>query len=421
MAKEIVFVVGKDPLIEMGGHSSYVRAHARAAIRLGFEPHLFCAGFDEGVVETDFGVLHRLLSPLGRFRHQAGGGIRVSTLPLHEPMLAASVERFLGARGGPSLIHGFGVWASAGVKAARGLQRRGIQAVPIASAYTALEHEHQGKLRGVNRNHRYSQRLFALTEHQWIKRVITRYERRAYRESRLVLVNYESVRLLLLAHFGERLNLRRAPYCSELAFLREDRSAAPAIPPDLASLEPKDAPLVVSVSRHDPRKGVDTLIHSLARLRAAGVRFRACLVGGGGLLESHRRLGASLGLGAETLITGFVADAFAYLRLADVFALPSLEEGSGSVSLLEAMQARVAVVASNVDGIPEDVTDGYSALLVEPGNVSALSRAIERVLADTDLRHRLGRRARETFDEKFSPDTLTGALQAIYAELGFTP
>ncbi|HKQ74043.1 MAG TPA: hypothetical protein VJ810_10110, partial [Blastocatellia bacterium] len=111
IAKEVVFVVGKDPLVEMGGHSSYVRAHARAAIRLGFEPHLFCVGFEEGVVETDFGVLHRSLSPLRRFRHQAGGGVRVSTVPLHEPMLAAGVERFLRSRGGPALIHGFGVWA----------------------------------------------------------------------------------------------------------------------------------------------------------------------------------------------------------------------------------------------------------------------------------------------------------------------
>jgi hypothetical protein len=59
MAKEIVFVVGKDPLRETGGgHSSYVRAHARAAIRIGFDPHLFCAGFDKGVVQTDFGVVH---------------------------------------------------------------------------------------------------------------------------------------------------------------------------------------------------------------------------------------------------------------------------------------------------------------------------------------------------------------------------
>ncbi|HKQ78887.1 MAG TPA: glycosyltransferase, partial [Blastocatellia bacterium] len=246
-------------------------------------------------------------------------------------------------------------------------------------------------------------------------------ERRAYRESEFVLINYESVRRLLLAHFGERLNLRRVPYCSESAFLREDGAAPPAIPPELASLEPKDAPLIVSVSRHDPRKGVDGLIRALARLRTAGVKFRACLVGGGGLLEPHRRLAESLGLGSETLITGSVADAYAYLRPADVFALPSLEEGSGSVALLEAMQAGIAVVASDVDGIPEDVTDGDSALLVEPGNISALSRAIERVLADTALRHRLAGRARETFDERFSPDALTSALQEIYAGLGLTP
>jgi len=420
MPKEIVFVVGKDPLRETGGgHSSYVRAHARAAIRIGFDPHLFCAGFDKGVVETDFGVVHRLLSPLRRFPHQLGGGIRVSTAPLHEPMITTGVEQFLRTRRGPSLIHGFGLWASAGVKASHRLEREGRQAVPIASAYTTLGHEHEGKLKGINRDHGYSHRLFVLTERQWHKCVISHYERRAYLESHVVLVNYESVRRLLLTNFNEGLNLRRIPYSSEIAFLQANGTARPAAPVELAALEPVDAPLIMSVSRHDARKGVDALIRALARLRAVGVKFRACLIGGGELLEPHRRLAGSLGLGAETIITGFVRDSYSYLRHADIFALPSLQEGSGSVSLLEALQAGAAVVASNIDGIPEDVTDGDSALLVPPGDAAALSDAMQRALTDADLRNHLRRRAREAFVEKFSAEAFTAALREVYAELGF--
>jgi glycosyltransferase involved in cell wall biosynthesis len=179
--------------------------------------------------------------------------------------------------------------------------------------------------------------------------------------------------------------------------------------------------LITSVSRHDARKGVDALIRALARLRAVGLKFRACLIGGGELLNSHRRLAGNLGLGAETMITGFVRDSYSYLRHADIFALPSLQEGSGSVSLLEALQAVAAVVASNIDGIPEDVTDGDSALLVEAGDVSALSQALGRLVTDAALRRRLQRRARETFDKKFSPEVLVSALRATYTDLGFTP
>jgi len=102
-----------------------------------------------------------------------------------------------------------------------------------------------------------------------------------------------------------------------------------------------------------------------------------------------------------------------------VFALPSLEEGSGSLSLLEALQAGVGVVASGVDGIPEDVTDGDSALLVSPGDAEGLAVALERVLTDPELRRRLARRARETFEARFSAGALADALKAVYAELGF--
>jgi hypothetical protein len=54
MRQKIIFIAGKDPREERGGHSSYVRAHARAALRLGFEPHLFCAGHRTNTTRTDY-------------------------------------------------------------------------------------------------------------------------------------------------------------------------------------------------------------------------------------------------------------------------------------------------------------------------------------------------------------------------------
>ena len=120
-------------------------------------------------------------------------------------------------------------------------------------------------------------------------------------------------------------------------------------------------------------------------------------------------------------IVGRVPDPFAYLRHADIFVLPSIQEGSGSLSLIEAMQAGAPIVASDVDGIPEDVTDGDSALLVQPGNVAELGEALGRLINDAGLRRCLASRAREVFAQKFSPDVFTEALGATYAELGFVP
>jgi glycosyltransferase involved in cell wall biosynthesis len=128
-----------------------------------------------------------------------------------------------------------------------------------------------------------------------------------------------------------------------------------------------------------------------------------------------------LGLGSETTIDGKVDEPFLHLRQADLFVLPSLEEGSGSLSMVEAMQCGVAVVATNIDGIPEDVVDEDSALLVPPGDVPELTYALRRVLTDQPLRDRLGRRAREAFERRFSPDTFRKSLMEAYADLGFNP
>ena len=110
-------------------------------------------------------------------------------------------------------------------------------------------------------------------------------------------------------------------------------------------------------------------------------------------------------------------DAYGLIQHADVFVLASLAEQSGSLALLEALQAGRAIVASGVDGILEDVADGHDALLVPPGDEARLADALARALTDEPLRHRLGIRARETFEARFSAEVFTSALGAIYHEL----
>ena len=81
-------------------------------------------------------------------------------------------------------------------------------------------------------------------------------------------------------------------------------------------------------------------------------------MGRGELLYAHRLLAKNLGLGSTTVLTGLVPDPLSYLSCADIFVLPSIRECSGSLALLEALQAGAAVIASDVDGIPEDVKHG---------------------------------------------------------------
>jgi glycosyltransferase involved in cell wall biosynthesis len=127
------------------------------------------------------------------------------------------------------------------------------------------------------------------------------------------------------------------------------------------------------------------------------------------------------GLSACTSVPGRVPNAFDYLAHADIFVLPSLEEGSGSVSLLEAMQAGKAAVVSRVDGLPEDVIDGQSALLVPPGDDIALMGALERLISDHDLRTRIAHAAHQQYRRRFSAEAFVAELQRVYSDLGFPP
>jgi glycosyltransferase involved in cell wall biosynthesis len=133
----------------------------------------------------------------------------------------------------------------------------------------------------------------------------------------------------------------------------EDRRTAPAGPP-----------LIVSVSRHDPRKGASTCCSARWPGCAGGRRF-ARDWWGRGRCSKHRRLAARLGLADRVALGGYDAGCVCGLAQADIFV--SLAGGGRRLlALLEAFQASVAVVASRCDGIAKDVCDGGNGLLVPP-------------------------------------------------------
>ncbi len=443
-AVQLVLVSGIDPFAKVGGHESYVLAHAMAASAAGFAPHVFCAGDHAARWQTDFATVHRVASPVRPFR-----GFMVGA---HRPFVAAAIRRHLGDRPGPVLLHGFGVWGYVAAGVARSLARRGRRAVSVASAYTTLQHEYREKLTGLQGYHGLRQRLRHWREYGMVLLLGAPCERRGYQAQRLVLINYQSVRDRLLADYRLTVDIRQIPYAAPAAFddapggrLAEPETEpqtapgptgvdagplaappAPApqaavlsdLPPDLAALaSPAAPPLVVSLSRHDPRKGVDVLLHALAALRDRGIACRACLLSQGPLLAAHRALAQRLGLGDRVALPGRVDDPRPFLRHAAIFVLPSIQEGSGSLAVLEALQAGCAIVSSRCDGLPEDLTDGDNALLVPPGDVAALAGALGRLLADPALRRQLGARARATFEQRFSAAAFTAALGAAYDQL----
>ena len=370
---------------------------------------MFCVGARAAVRETTAGTVRLVLSP--------PRPIRSIMAPVHLPALTWAIVRFLAAKPGPHVVHGFGSWAMVAAAACRLLERRGVRATPIGTAWTTMVHESAAKLD--SEVVRGSPRLWLQhrAELAWSRLVVARAERWGYRNCRYVIVNYEATRRLLEESFGPGLSFRRLTYAPPTAYGPSPTVNAP--PP--ADLPQGDAPLVVATSRHDGRKGLAVLIRALALLRDKGVRFRACLVGPGLLLGGHRALVRELGLAGQVALPGRVPEVDPYLGAADVFCLPSHEEGSGSVSALEALRKGVAIVSTNVDGMPEDLSDGENALLVAPGDVAALAGALERLLSDEAYRARLGQAGRERYETRFSPEAAARDLGELYAELGLSP
>jgi glycosyltransferase involved in cell wall biosynthesis len=139
---------------------------------------------------------------------------------------------------------------------------------------------------------------------------------------------------------------------------------------------------------------------------------------GHGEVEEVRRFVAERGLQSTVEVTGWVEKQMArkLLREADVFVLPSHVEGL-PVSMLEAMASGLPAVVTPVGGIPEVVEDGINGLVVQRGAKDDLMRAIRRLLADEELRRRLGARARETVRARFDIRVAVARLKSLYLEL----
>jgi glycosyltransferase involved in cell wall biosynthesis len=145
---------------------------------------------------------------------------------------------------------------------------------------------------------------------------------------------------------------------------------------------------VLCVAHLYPRKNVSALLEAFARIDSnATLR----IAGTGPEAEALRRRAARPDLAGRVEVLGHVSfDALvAEYRRADVFCLPSRQEGFGIV-FLEAMAAGLPIVAARAAAVPELVVDGECGILVPPGDAEALSAALEKLLSDADLRKRLG-------------------------------
>jgi glycosyltransferase involved in cell wall biosynthesis len=174
----------------------------------------------------------------------------------------------------------------------------------------------------------------------------------------------------------------------------------------------RPGPLVGAVGRFSPQKGLDTLIRALPSL--PGVT--CVLVGDGPERPGLERLAEELGVSDRMVMTGWVEQPRDYLPSFDLVALPSRYEGLPLV-VIEAMLAERPVVASDVGSVSEAVEGGRTGMLVPPDDPAALAAALSKLLADPELRAKMGTRARELALARFSPAAMTRSYEALYRRI----
>jgi glycosyltransferase involved in cell wall biosynthesis len=149
---------------------------------------------------------------------------------------------------------------------------------------------------------------------------------------------------------------------------------------------------VLTVARLYPRKNIATLLNAAEKVRRSVPNVHFQILGGGPQLPALRRQLRRLGLHEFVELLGEVPDSAAVreaFAAADVFCLPSLQEGFGIV-FLEAMAAGLPIVASRAAAIPDVVPNGKAGILVDPSDPAALADALILVLSDGASRAKLG-------------------------------
>src|SRR5438309_4268434 len=167
-------------------------------------------------------------------------------------------------------------------------------------------------------------------------------------------------------------------------------------------------PRIISVGRLVAFKGFEHLIEACAELTRRGFDFVCDIIGDGPLRDGLQAKIESLNLSPRVDLHGSLSQqaVFEKLQAADIFALASVTDAQGASDIfptviLEAMASARPVVSTHVAGIPELVVDGQTGILVSPGDVSALTQALEQLLRVGELRLRYGRAGRARIEQHF--------------------
>ncbi len=180
-------------------------------------------------------------------------------------------------------------------------------------------------------------------------------------------------------------------------------------------------PLIVMLANLAPHKGQETAIRAVSLLRRRGVRVECWLAGperdkSGRHTARLEALIRELEVGDRVRLLGPRSDAPDLLRAADLFLLPSTNEGL-PLSILEAQATRVPVLAAPTAGVPEVIRDGETGLLIAADDAAGYADGIERLLRDADYSRRIADAAFATAVRDYNHRAFCRRVAELYGEV----
>jgi N-acetyl-alpha-D-glucosaminyl L-malate synthase BshA len=184
--------------------------------------------------------------------------------------------------------------------------------------------------------------------------------------------------------------------------------------PDLRSTLPADHKVLMHVSNFRAVKRVRDVVRVFARVRAA-MPATLVMVGDGPDRADAEEEARTLGVDRDVQCLGRIEMVAPLHASADLFVLPSETESFG-LSALEALASGVPVIATNVGGLPEVISDGETGILRPVGDIGGMADAAIAVLSDRSRWTRMSRAAAADARARFSLERILAQYEALYAD-----
>lgn len=412
----IFLISGKSPVTKPGGYAAYSHNLAKVFIKLGHTVYIIAQGDNKSIKKTEIGYEHLVtagfINKLPFFN-----SLELAALPIFSYFFIKEINKIIKEKKiDKFIIWGAGPWSYAGVYIKNKYKKR---AKFISSYFTTLPHEMLGSYNAINiRDYGLITKIKYFLVLNIIANIYAKLENSIVHTCDLVVVHYKSTKNILKKQFSLSFNkMRQISYYVEIFQRSTTKNIQDLKIEKKLEIVYKKNKTIIIVCRQDPRKGINYLLRAFKIVIQKYKNLKLIIVGSGSMFKQNLELSRKLDIEENVIFTGFVSNFKPFLKKADIFVFPAIEEGSGSLSILEAMKEGKAIISTNCDGIPEDIVNNKDGLLVPMMNEFLLAEAILKLLTDPKLTRDLGFNTKKAYDHKFSFERMKNDVEKLLQNL----